>query len=115
MTNSHNPGTGAECERLVQAFFAKQGLSPVPSVSIPVGVRAAKKMHKFDRSCETPPVLVECKCHVWIDGGDAPSAKLTVGNEPMLYFIGAPAKYRELLVVQRSLRGERQARASGRK
>ena len=48
---------------------------------------------------------MEGKCHTWTEGGNAPSAKLTVWNEAMLYFACAPPKYRKLLVVQRSLRG----------
>ena len=47
---------------------------------------------------------MECKCHVWTEGGNAPSAKLTVWNEAMLYFSLAPPRYRKLLVLQRSLR-----------
>lgn len=105
MANSDNPRSGAEFEQLVQAFFAKQGLFLVPDVAVPVGVRNAKKAHRFDLGCETPPVLVECKCHVWTEGGNAPSAKLAVWNEAMLYFACAPETYRKLLVVQRSLRG----------
>ncbi|HXL34331.1 MAG TPA: hypothetical protein VN953_05395 [Gemmatimonadales bacterium] len=74
-------------------------------MAVPVGTGKAKKDHKFDLGSESPPVLVECKCHTWTEGGNAPSAKLTVWNEAMLYFACAPLKYRKLLVVQRSLRG----------
>ena len=88
MANTDNPRTGAEFEQLVQAFFAKQGLSLVTNLGIPVGMGAAKKVHKFDLGSENPPVLIECKCHVWTEGGNAPSAKLTVWNEAMLYFAG---------------------------
>jgi hypothetical protein len=105
MANADNPRTGAEFERLVQAFFAGQGLSLVPKLGVPVGIGTAKKVHRFDLGSETPPVLVECKCHVWTEGGNAPSAKLTVWNEAMLYFACAPEKYRKIMVVQRSLRG----------
>lgn len=105
MANADNPRTGAEFELLVQAFFASQGLSLVPKLEIPVGIGATKKVHRFDLGSETPPVLVECKCHVWTETGNAPSAKLTVWNEAMLYFACAPEKYRKIMVVQRSLRG----------
>jgi len=103
MANSDNPRTGAEFERKVQSFFAAQGLELQLNVAIPVG-GTTKKPHKFDLGSETPPVLIECKCHVWTESGNAPSAKLTVWNEAMLYFSLAPSKYRKLLVVQRSLR-----------
>jgi hypothetical protein len=80
MANRDNQRTGAEFERLVQGFFARQGLSLVQNVSVPVGVGALKKEHKFALGCWKPPVLVECKCHVWTDGGNAPTAKLPLLN-----------------------------------
>ncbi len=105
MVNADNPRTGVEFEGLVQAFFASQGLPFVPKLGAPVGIGAAKKVHRFDLGSETPPVLVECKCHVWTEGGNSPSAKLTVWNEAMLYFACAAQKYRKIMVVRRSLRG----------
>lgn len=105
MANCDTPRTGAEFERVVQEFFAKQGLVLASKVGVPVGVGAEKRVHRFDLGSETPPVLVECKCHVWTGGGNSPSAKLTVWNEAMLYFSCAPPQYRKILVVQRSLRG----------
>ena len=77
MASADNPRTGAEFERQVQAFFAKQGLLLQTSLTVEVG-GAVKRPHKFDLGSETPPVLVECKCHVWTEGGHVPSAKLTV-------------------------------------
>ncbi len=106
MANCDNPRTGADFEKVVQAFFAKRGLVLVPKMAVPVGVGVNKKPHRFDLGSETPPVLVECKCHVWTGGGNSPSAKLAVWNEAMFYFLCAPKKYRKLFVVQRSMRGE---------
>jgi hypothetical protein len=105
MANSDNPRTGADFEDVVGTFFATQNLSLVPRLVVPVGAGVAKKNHTFDLGSERPPVLVECKCHTWTEGGNAPSAKLTVWNEAMLYFACAPPEYRKLLVVQRSVRG----------
>src|SRR6266545_5810395 len=104
MANSDNPRTGAEFEELVGAFFATQGLTLLPNVAVPVGTGKAKKDHKFDLGSESPPVLVECKRHTWTEGGNAPSAKLTVWNEAMYFFAAAPSKYRKMLVVLRHLR-----------
>ena len=106
MANCDNPRTGSEFEKAVRAYFAKQGLLLVPKMSVPVGVGATKKPHRFDLGSESPPVLVECKCHLWTEGGNSPSAKLAVWNEAMFYFACAPKEYRKLFVVQRSLRGE---------
>ena len=104
MANPDNPRTGATFEEAVRAFFGKRGLSLVPSIQVPVGVGAIKKLHKFDLGSESPPVVVECKCHVWTEGGNAPSAKLSVWNEAMYYFFCAPSGYRKIFVVQRTLR-----------
>jgi hypothetical protein len=71
------------------------------SFAVPIGVGQLKKLHNFDFGSEDPPVLVECKCHRWTTGGDAPSAKLTVWNEAMYYFAIAPAGYRRILFVLR--------------
>ncbi len=103
MANSDNPRKGADFERAIRAFFETQGLVLQPNMAVAVGGNT-KKLHKFDLGSEEPPVLVECKCHIWTEGGNSPSAKLTVWNEAMLYFSLAPSKYRKLLVVQRSLR-----------
>lgn len=69
--------------------------------AVPVGVGTIKKAHFFDFGSTNPPVLVECKCHRWTTGGNAPSAKLTVWNEAMYYFSVAPAGYRCILFVLR--------------
>lgn len=58
-----------------------------------------KKPHRFDFGSNDPPVLVECKCHRWTTGGNAPSAKLTVWNEAMYYFAIAPDGYRRIFFV----------------
>ena len=55
--------------------------------------------------CSEPPTVVECKCHTWTTGGNAPSAKLSVWNEAMFYFMLTPAQYRKILAVLRHARG----------
>jgi hypothetical protein len=47
-------------------------------------------------------VLVECKCHKWTDGNNAPSAKMSIWNEAMFYFRLAPKKFRKILFVLRA-------------
>jgi hypothetical protein len=64
-----------------------------------------KKPHKFDLGSEVPPVLVECKAHTWTEGGNSPSAKLSVWNEAMYYFVAAPTHFRKILFVLKSVRG----------
>jgi hypothetical protein len=94
MANCDNPKTGADFEKSVQAFFAKQGVVLTPNFSIPVGASDSKKLRKFDLGSEDPAVLVECKCHSWTVGGNSPSAKLAVWNEALLYFSVVSSRYR---------------------
>jgi hypothetical protein len=63
-------------------------------------------MHRFDLGSENPPVLVECKSHTWTQGGNMPSAKMTVWNEAMYYFHVAPAIYRKIFFVLKHSRRE---------
>src|SRR6266481_6202109 len=87
-------------------FFSQQGIPLVKSFSVPVGVGEHKKLHRFDLGSESPPVLVECKSHTWTQGGNMPSAKMTVWNEAMYYFHVAPAFYRKIFFVLKHSRRE---------
>ena len=46
-------------------------------------------------------LIVECKSHTWRNGGDVPSAKISVWNEAMFYFNLAPSKYKKIFFVLR--------------
>ena len=69
-----------------------------------LGVPDAHKARRFDRGSDAPRRPVECKSHNWTSGGNVPSAKMTVWNEAMYYFHVAPAQYRKVLFVLKSLR-----------
>ena len=99
-----NSQVGRDFEFVAQQFFRSQGLELERDVSVEVGVAGAKRPHCFDLGCHTQKVLVECKSHRWTTGHNAPSAKLTVWNEAMLYFIAAPSDYRKILFVLRHCR-----------
>src|SRR5690242_6943912 len=101
LSNTHagNDFEGAACE-----FFATQGITLTKNFSVPVGVGQTKKPHRFDLGSESPPVLVECKSHTWTQGGNMPSAKMTVWNEAMYYFHVAPPSYRKILFVLKHFR-----------
>lgn len=62
---------------------------------------STKKRHIFDLGCEEQKIIVECKSHRWTTGGNIPSAKMTVWNEVMLYFLASPNHYRKILCVLR--------------
>jgi hypothetical protein len=104
MLNSENPKRGSDFERIAQSFFASQGIELKRGFEVLVGLGQRKKPHRFDLGSSRPPVLVECKLHTWTEGGNAPSAKLSVWNEAMLYFLAAPPDYRKVLFVFRSIK-----------
>lgn len=104
MANSDNPRRGAAFELAVQDWLTTIGIRTTQNLVVHVGATSERRAHKFDLGCTDPPTLVECKCHTWTDGGNAPSAKLTVWNEAMHYFACAPREYRKMLVVLRSTR-----------
>ena len=56
-----------------------------------------KKTHNFDLGNDN--ILVECKSHKWTTGNNVPSAKLTVWNEAMYYFMVSPKGYRKIFFV----------------
>ena len=99
MGNADNPSTGARFEAAVQAFFRSKGLDLHRDYSVDVGAGSTPKSRKFDLGSGRPATLVECKSHTWTEGGNAPSAKLSVWNEAMFYFLVAPPSYRKILAV----------------
>ena len=96
-----NAQVGKEFELLTQDFFEQQGLSLSRGFKVPVGVNSVKKIHAFDLGCTNKRVLVECKSHKWTSGNNVPSAKLTVWNEAMYYFLASPENYRKIMFVLR--------------
>ena len=104
MTNSDNPAAGAQFEIDVADCFRSHGLDLKRGFDADIGVSNIRKSHKFDLGQSAPLVLVECKRHTWTKGGNAPSAKMSVWNEAMLYFSAVHQKARKILVVLRSVR-----------
>lgn len=104
MANRDNPRKGSEFEKLARRFFHSRGLNLQRGFAVDVGIANLKRPHKFDLGCADPPVLVECKSHTWTKGGNSPSGKLSVWNEAMYYFVVAPAHFRKVLFVLRSIR-----------
>jgi len=96
----HNAGVGRSFEQLARRFFLeREGIHLIPNFSVSVGVIERKKAHRFDLGSSAPAILVECESHTWTQGGNMPSAKMTVWNEAMYYFHVAPAEYRKIMFV----------------
>jgi hypothetical protein len=97
ISNAH---AGREFEADALAYFAnEEGLTLSTSFPVSLGVNNLRKLHRFDLGCKEPAVLVECKSHNWTETGNMPSAKVTVWNEAMYYFLLAPKHFRKILFV----------------
>ena len=102
-SNSH---VGRNFEAAAQDYFRQRGVSLQRNYSVQIGV-SKKKERQFDLGSDNPPVLVECKSHTWTRGGNVPSAKITVWNEAMYYFLLAPRGFRKILFVLRDFSEKR--------
>ncbi len=105
--SSSNTQVGHNFELAAQAFFESQGFKLERGLAVPVGVEKIKKKHSFDLGCNHKKILVECKSHKWTSGGNVPSAKLTIWNEAMYYFLAAPKNYRKIMFVLRDFSKKR--------
>ena len=93
-----NAQVGSDFERVALVHFQKQGIALVRNFAVEIGL-TTKKRHFFDLGTLEGRLLVECKSHRWTIGARVPSAKITVWNEAMFYFLLAPRDYRKVLFV----------------
>ncbi len=105
--SSSNSSVGREFELSTQAFFHSEGLILDLGVKISIGINSLKKEHSFDLGCLSKNVIVECKSHKWTKGNNVPSAKMTVWNEAMYYFLLAPKEFRKIMFVLRDFSEKR--------
>ena len=101
-----NADVGSDFETAAQEWFFNEGARLQRNYGVEVGL-SKKKERKFDLGSREPPVLVECKSHKWRSGGNVPSAKITVWNESMYYFLLAPPGFRKVLFVLRDVSEKR--------
>ena len=104
--SASNPQVGRDFETEALEHFRKAGVSLRRNYRIPIGL-SKKKERQFDLGSDNPSVLVECKSHTWTMGGNVPSAKMTVWNEAMYYFLLAPSRFRKILFVLRDFNEKR--------
>ncbi|WP_206601404.1 hypothetical protein [Indiicoccus explosivorum] len=99
ISNSH---VGRDFEEAALQYFEQNGVVLEQGVSLPVGIHKQKKNHIFDLGSlagSSEKIIVECKSHKWTSGGNVPSAKMTVWNEAMYYFLLAPRGFRKIFFV----------------
>ena len=101
VSNAH---VGREFEERAKTVLTKHGLNLDPNHKVAVGIGQLKKEHAFDLGAECPKVIVECKSQTWTAGNRVPSAKMKNWSEAMFYFYMAPATYRKIFLVERSVR-----------
>ena len=99
MANKDNPKKGALFETAIARFLETQSISVQRNFPVDIGVDTVKRPHRFDLGTNRPKLVVECKSHSWTEGGNAPSAKMSVWNEAMYYFSLTPDDYRKMLFV----------------
>lgn len=101
---SSNAQVGRDFETRVEHLLEQKGLHLYRDFKISCGVAEIKKVHKFDLGADDPKVIVECKSHTWTETGGIPYAKLKNWVEAMFYFQLAPAEYRKIFVVEKSIK-----------
>ncbi len=101
VSNSH---VGRDFEAVAKAYFLRhESLLLNECYPVAIGVGDLKKCRRFDLGSDEPATIVECKSHRWTETGNMPSAKVTVWNESMYYFLLAPSHFRKILFVLRDL------------
>jgi len=104
MANSDNPRRGAEFEVVALNLFSDLGYQLSRNLQVEIGISSLRKPHAFDLGSLQEKLLVECKFHTWTAGGNSPSAKMSVWNEAMYYFLAAPSDFRKILFTLKSER-----------
>ncbi len=107
MSNSDNPGNGANFQRQVFGWFEnhyKQRF--ILEKKIPIGKPA--KDHKFDIVDDAGTIAIECKRYTWTESGNVPSAKMGFTNEAAFYLTFLPDSYEKYIVMLRSYHPKRQ-------
>lgn len=107
MDSSSNAHVGKEFEVLVRDFFLQNGIVLEENYALNLGLYEHKKSHRFDLGNKNKAIIVECKSHKWTSGDKVPSAKLTLWNEAMYYFLLSPANYRKIFAVLRDVSPKR--------
>ncbi|MPM29082.1 hypothetical protein SDC9_75621 [bioreactor metagenome] len=98
--STSNAKVGSDFELSAKEFFRTEGINLQQNFTLRIGIEEIQKDHAFDLGSEHEKIIVECKSHKWTHPNDnVPSAKMTVWNEAMYYFLLAPIEYRKILFV----------------
>ena len=101
MSNSENPGKGAQFQKQVMEWFQDHyGQGFELEKKIPIG--DPEKDHKFDIANMEKHMVIECKCYTWTETGNVPSAKMGFTNEAAFY-LSFLQGYEKYIVMLRSV------------
>ena len=105
VTGQSNYQIGSDFEVKARDFFRRtEGWNLRPDFAIDISISDRAHPHKFDLGSMDPFVLIECKRHTYTKPkGNWPSAKISVWNEAMLFFIAAPEQARKILFTLKDL------------
>ncbi|MBU1089317.1 hypothetical protein KKF38_00785 [Patescibacteria group bacterium] len=99
--------------KIYEYFLSKEKIDLKRQPSIKIGVsnfEKEHKEHKFDlisREEKKEKIIIECKCHKWRKKINVPSAKMTIWNEAMYYFLLLPKKYKKYFVIPKDYNEKR--------
>ena len=99
ISNAH---VGRDFEDLAYQHLQNEEFQLQMKYPLLLGAGKHKNQHCFDLGgfdCKGNPTIVECKSHTWTSSGKTPSAKITVWNEAMYYFLLAPTEYRKIFFI----------------
>jgi len=103
-----NANVGADFENLAKKLIQdKLGINLQKPYPLNIGLlERDSKQHNFDLGNQN--YIVECKSHKWTSGNNIPSAKLTVWNESMYYFLVTPENYKKIFFILKDFSQKRQ-------
>ena len=96
---SSNTKAGKDFENTIYTFLANHKIFVDKQKKIAIGINA-KKEHAFDFGNDS--ILVECKSQMWIESGNAPSAKIKNWSDAMFSFYLFPKIYKKLFFIEMS-------------
>jgi hypothetical protein len=95
-----NAKAGNDFELAAMEYFRKQGISLYQNFKLLIGIDEIQNDYAFDLGSDSEKIIVECKSHKWPHPNDnVPSAKMTVWNEALYYFLLTPNDYRKIFFI----------------
>ncbi|MBE5959129.1 MAG: hypothetical protein E7254_09760 [Lachnospiraceae bacterium] len=106
MSNSDNPGNGAEFQKQVFEWFSRRYNSSFELEKV-IEIGEPKTGHKYDIANEDNTMVIECKRYTWTESGNSPSAKLGVLNEAAFFLSYLPVDCEKYIVMAKAIHPSR--------